>query len=225
MMDQAWTTDPSAFFRHNGFVPIPKLIDLDLVSFLDRSAILQMRSGLFEEDLSQVVGSKVSYGNPTFETVLEDQIPALSEVLGIRLLPTYSFVRHYVAAMVLAPHTDRAACEISVTVHLGSDLGSPWPICIGSRSGENVAIVLQPGDAVAYEGCDVSHWRNPCPNGSYRQLFLHYVGADGRHADRVFDERTALGHPAPERRKAAPSPEHVDPTQRRSGVAPPQWPN
>ncbi|MCA9239913.1 MAG: hypothetical protein KDA37_06930, partial [Planctomycetales bacterium] len=55
------------------------------------------------------------------------------------------------------------------------------------------AVVMRPGAAVAYRGCELSHWREPAPPGSYRQVFLHYVEEGGPYAGLRNDGREALG--------------------------------
>ena len=45
----------------------------------------------------------------------------MSDIAQERLFPTYAYMRLYKKDSFLIAHTDRPACEISVTIHLGSD--------------------------------------------------------------------------------------------------------
>jgi hypothetical protein len=55
---------------------------------------------------------------------------------------------------------------------------------------------MQVGDAVLYRGMEVEHWREKYTEGQWQaQVFLHYVDADGPHADQKYDGRTSLGLP------------------------------
>ncbi len=202
-MAEPWEADPAVYFRRFGYVPIRSLLSAAHVGFLDRVARLEVSTGRYAYDGSQVVGSRVAYGNAVFETVLGDLIPDLVGRLGIDLRPTYSFVRSYLQGMDLAPHTDRPACEISVTVHLGSDDGLDWPLLLTDTTEETISISLKPGDGVVYLGCDIPHWRDPCPSIHYRQAFFHYVEAEGKYDGLQFDERPGLGQPAPRSRQHA----------------------
>ncbi|MCO5311828.1 MAG: hypothetical protein M9952_02700 [Microthrixaceae bacterium] len=143
----------------------------------------------------QVVGSTVLYGDPAFDTVLGRLAGKLSAVVGVPLLPTYSFVRVYRAGQQLVPHTDRSACEHSVTVHLGSSSQASWPISVTTLDGLTHAVPLAPGDGLGYRGSAVRHWRDVCRHEWYAQLFLHYVEANGQHRSQVFDGRDYLGLP------------------------------
>lgn len=200
-MQEPWEADPARYFEQVRYVPLRSLLDTQTTGFLDRVSSLEVATGRYQHDGSQVVGSRVAYGAPVFETLLADLAPDLSSRLGIDLVPTYSFVRCYREGMELAPHTDRPSCEISVTIHLGSDDDEVWPLLLEDGLGSTVEVVLRPGDAVAYRGCDVPHWRARCPSTAYRQVFLHYVDVAGPHAHLRFDGRTGLGQPAPRARR------------------------
>jgi PKHD-type hydroxylase len=51
------------------------------------------------------------------------------------------------------------------------------------------------GDAVLYRGCEKHHWREPYKEGQWQaQVFLHYVDANGPHAEWKYDKRPKLSH-------------------------------
>jgi hypothetical protein len=120
-----------------------------------------------------------------FDTVLERLWPTIESIAGEELLPTYAFSRLYCNGNTLEKHTDRPACEVSVTIQLGRSHHYAWPIYV-----EGTRYDLAEGDGVLYYGCDAEHWRNPCdgPPGYYSgQLFLHYVRKHGAHSDHAGD--------------------------------------
>ena len=53
--------------------------------------------------------------------LLCEQTGKVGELVGEPVFPTYSFGRVYRRGDTLPKHTDRAACEISMTVHLYGD--------------------------------------------------------------------------------------------------------
>lgn len=121
------------------------------------------------------------------ETVHEKIWPMLEIILGEELLPTYTYSRLYSNGDVLEKHTDRPACEISVTVQLGRSHHYAWPIYAGGQP-----FYLAEGDGVVYRGCDVEHWRDACsgPEGYYSgQAFFHFVRKNGPHAQEHGDSR------------------------------------
>jgi len=126
------------------------------------------------------------YNYKHFVDLLVQKIPNMKEYIGEQVLPTYSYARVYAHNETLEKHTDRPACEISVTVHLDSD-ETPWDIFFTKPNGEIVSCNLKPGQAVIYLGMESEHWREAFTGKHYGQVFLHYVRAAGEHWDCYFD--------------------------------------
>jgi hypothetical protein len=110
---------------------------------------------------------------------------------GLELSPTYAFWRMYTKFADLKKHKDREACEISVTVMIGSD-GTDWPIFI-----EGNKLNLKPGDAIIYLGCELEHWREEFMGDWHAQTFLHYVEKNGPFKNEFKDRRMLWGMPKP----------------------------
>jgi hypothetical protein len=123
-----------------------------------------------------------------FVELLVEKVPFMANVMEEPMFPTYSYARIYKSGEVLKKHTDRGACEVSVTLHLGSD-GVEWPIYFETSGGETVSVNLKPGQAVVYLGCVAPHWREVYEGSDYRQVFLHYVRARGENRHCYFDKR------------------------------------
>jgi hypothetical protein len=136
----------------------------------------------------QVPTSRAVIGHELmFDTVLERLWPTIESIVGEELLPTYAYSRLYTNGDVLAPHRDRPACEVSVTIQLGRSHHYAWPIFVGSDRYD-----LAEGDGVLYAGCAAAHWRDQCvgPADYYSgQLFLHYVRKNGPYAEFASDTR------------------------------------
>jgi hypothetical protein len=136
------------------------------------------------------------YADPLMEVMLVDSREAVEEIVGCDLLPTYSYSRVYVEGDDLERHVDRPSCEYSVTVNVACD-GEPWPIWMQYGDIEPTKVILRPGDAVVYKGCDVHHWRNKMVHTRVNaQFMLHYVDKDGPFADYHWDKRPGAGYPS-----------------------------
>jgi len=119
--------------------------------------------------------------------------PKIENLIGIKLTPTYSFARIYYKNAVMREHSDRPACEISVTANISID-NKPWPIWIRNNEGVNIPIDLYPGDALIYKGQIVPHWRDPYIEGEEQvQFFLHWVDSNGPCSNEIYDRRPQLG--------------------------------
>jgi predicted 2-oxoglutarate/Fe(II)-dependent dioxygenase YbiX len=140
--------------------------------------------------------SQAIHGAMVFDKLLVDLLPHFEKASGKRLYPTYSYARLYAPDDELIIHTDRPACEISATITLGFE-GDVWAIYMGDEGKANPSrIDMAVGDAVLYRGMDKHHWRERYTEGKWQaQVFLHYVDADGKHAEWKFDKRPALNLP------------------------------
>jgi hypothetical protein len=142
------------------------------------------RQGRYTKD-AQAPNSPAVYNFLPFVRLMVEKVPHVSELCGEPVLPTYTYARSYKHGEILHRHRDRDACEISFTLNLAQD--ADWPIYIGKPSGEDVAVSLNPGDAVMYLGCDTDHWRSRYTGTSHMQLFIHYVRAYGPRAYAFFN--------------------------------------
>jgi hypothetical protein len=138
-----------------------------------------------------VPGAFARCGDFHMEDLLESLVPEIEQVTQRPLFPTYSFFRVYKAGNRLERHTDRPACEFSVSVNLGYRAPALWPLWVEGPLGARSA-ALEPGDAVVYRGIECPHWRESFDGEFAAQLFLHYVDQEGPHAEWKFDKRRRL---------------------------------
>ena len=163
----------------------------------------------------QVEGSTSRYWYPPYRYVHSQIRLKIEKIIGRKLYNTYYYDRFYNPGQALAKHTDRPACEISVTLHVSTNLegdDANWPIHIKTPDtyvdktkqqilipGEKRSAILNPGDAMIYKGCERPHWRDPMPKPKkkrfqkertdyyYHQIFFHYVLQDGLRAEFAWD--------------------------------------
>ncbi len=169
----------------------------------------------YTEVEQQVEGSLACYWHPQYRSIHSSIRIKLEKELGRKLYNTYYYDRFYFPGQALTRHADRDACEISVTVHISSNIQEPWPIWIKTpdtyadkkktlitQRGENRSVILNAGDGMVYKGCERPHWRDPMPTEYqrtwygkrvekdglyYHQIFFHYVLADGQRVQYAND--------------------------------------
>lgn len=140
----------------------------------------------FEGD-KQSPNSLTRYNYRHFVHLLCSKTKELSDIYQGSLLPTYSYARIYLEGGTLRRHTDRNACEISITLCLQKDID--WPLYIKKPDETTVSIELEPGDAIMYRGCVAEHWRDVYIGTKHTQVFLHYVDLDGPNMQHYFDRQ------------------------------------
>jgi len=164
----------------------------DELNICNKYLIMQHRSNTNSFDVRQLKSSTEDsfwYGDPLVESILLLKRKKMEEETNLELIPTYGFSRVYTYLAVLDKHKDRPACEVSVTVMVGSS-GEDWPIYMNNKK-----IILKPGDAVVYHGTEVEHWREEFLGDWHSQFFLHYVDKNGPYKDKnlIADGRLLWG--------------------------------
>ena len=159
-----------------------------------------------QDEEPQVNGALARYWHPQYRRSHDGIRLKLQKIIGRLLYNTYYYDRFYFGGQQLNKHTDRSACEISVSIHISTNLEgeyAKWPFKIKSVSGEERELLLEPGDGVIYKGCERPHWRDPLQvprrrkrdiilrkpetEWYYHQIFFHYVLQDGQRANCAWD--------------------------------------
>jgi len=131
--------------------------------------------------------------------------PTISKLIGREVLPTFDYFRLYREGDICRVHSDRPACEHSLSLTLDYSDGEPWPLEIGRYRVETYpplqehwekdhsSIAMEVGDAVLYQGVNYPHGRTtPNPNAWSAHLFLCYVDRNGPYRDEAFDRKVRL---------------------------------
>jgi len=144
----------------------------------------------FLPEEKQVNNSFSRYNYPLYKELHYAVKNVIENLIGEKLYPTYYYDRFYKKGNILKRHTDREACEISLTLNLDHNLNYDWPLWFETKEGEQKEVITNPGDAILYKGMTVPHWREPMKGDSksyYHQIFLHYVRRDGPYLHYAFD--------------------------------------
>ena len=161
----------------------------------------------------QVDGSLARYWHPQYRNAHTGIRRKLEKIIGRTLYNTYYYDRYYFPGQELSRHADRDACEISVSIHISTNLPDSqkeWPFKIKTPDtytddkktavlvpGEERSAILNAGDGLLYKGCERPHWRDAMPTPEkvedapkeyyYHQIFFHYVLQDGERAHCAWD--------------------------------------
>jgi len=213
----SWTRNE--FFDTNGYLIIKNLCDPEKLfhSVPKERGLFNWKGSdkldkfTYEEVETQVNGSVARYWHPQYRKIHSEIRLILEQAIGRKLYNTYYYDRFYFPGQPLIKHTDRPSCEISVTIHIGTNIKESWPIWIKTpdtfedstmktliASGENRSVHLEAGDGMVYKGCERPHWRDPMPglleskinkdeSLYYHQIFFHYVLQDGIRAHHAWD--------------------------------------
>ena len=181
-------------FATQGSVLVAELIDWRQREKLKEYVYGRLLCGKMHPGDPSVSGSPCMYGDRVVDGLLEQLMPDVHKVVECELFPTYSYTRLYRRGATLAPHYDRAACEISVSLTVDFDSPDPWPLWLEDDTGPH-AVIIPRGGGVVYAGPRMRHWREEFNGNWALQLFLHYVDKRGPYSGLRFDGRSRLGTP------------------------------
>jgi hypothetical protein len=177
--------------EQNNYLYVPNFLTAQEADNLAQAFFIAQRDGYLVKD-DQVPAAQAGYNILPCVKTLVKMLPQVSELCGEDVLPTYTYGRIYGKGDVLGRHSDRDACEISLTVTLQKD-ETDWPIWIQKPNGEQIGLNLNVGDAMVYLGCTAEHWREAYQGTIQTQAFFHYVCANGDRAIEYFDNRNKNG--------------------------------
>lgn len=169
----------------NNYIVIRQFIPEERALEIAKQFLKDDEENNFEGD-TQAPNSAAIYNYKPGLELLCEKVHQVSQEIDEPVLPTYCYSRIYRNGSTLKAHTDRPACEVSVTLHLYGDL--PWAIWIKTPEGNTRCVTLNPGDAMVYLGCVAEHWRDIYRGEWYAQMFLHYVRSNGPCAYNYFDK-------------------------------------
>jgi hypothetical protein len=179
----------NAQLEQNNFLLVPNFISQERAKDLSLWMLSERDAGRLIDDPRSNIGlfGKAYVDALPFLTLLCEKTNEVSGLINAPVLPTYTYCIIYEAESQLIKHKDRAACEISLTLHLRGD--AEWPIFIQKPDGTEVSVDLNPGDAMLYLGCAANHWREQYSGVEYAQVFMHYVRSEGPNSWAYFDRR------------------------------------
>lgn len=181
-------------FRERRYLLVKGILPQTILEYLKVYYAVLLANNRFSHD-SECPSSLSLGGDAALDAVLEWIRPEVSRLVGFDLAPTYSYTRQYARGEVLTRHTDRDACEISVTASIQIPKGAgPSVVHLKPPTLDETKVEMFEGDGCVYAGTEVEHWRERFRVGGYIQLFLHFIAKHGRNYPRLtFDGRQCLG--------------------------------
>ena len=126
-------------FLDNNYLFVPEFIPTQEANDLYKQfkKETQLYPHNFDNKDPQAPGSPSIHNYVPFVALMCEKTAHMNKLVGEKLLPTYAYARIYKNGAELVKHKDRPACEVSVTLHLGSD-GTSWPLGFTRPDGSTV---------------------------------------------------------------------------------------
>ena len=118
-------------FKDSGYLIIPKILSKELLDFIGIYAYNRARIEGVQSIDNQVPNTPSFLYDYIMENLSDFLLPRIESIIGMKLLPTYTYFRVYKAGDILEKHTDRPSCEISISLCLRKK-GNIWPIYVNN---------------------------------------------------------------------------------------------
>lgn len=168
-------------FAKEKFVVVRGLLDPYVRAFLESyyRKILGKGKSHFSKDGTSLNGSGEACADMVMYTLRE----RIERETGLKLYPTFSFVRLYKEGDLLRKHIDQAANEVSISISIYAS--DPWPLEM-TRGDEVFELDLEPGDGVIYRGMELAHERKKYAGREHLQVIIAFVEKGGAHEEMAF---------------------------------------
>jgi hypothetical protein len=180
---QAWSEISAAAAAQfeRGLVPLAGLLPPFHLGALRRYYRYHTRVGSFALGDEQAPGRYVSFDEPTTRFVHEQLARTVSDVARRVVIPSYNYLALYQGGASLDPHTDREACEYTLSLCIDATPDprafGAWPLNVAVDGGP-VSITQGIGEALLFRGRYLTHWRDPLPAGyTSSSVLFHFVDA------------------------------------------------
>jgi hypothetical protein len=173
------TLNTAEQFKQHGYVVIRSLLDRAQADRL--YAYILSRAELGNKDDGQVPGSPSFYQDKEVVAIQKQLLPSIETYIQRSLLNVFCYHRVYKKGAILKSHKDSVRAEISATLNLGQH-GEPWDIWLMDYDENAHKVTLEPGDALVYQGSQLTHWRGKLEHGDdVVQIMFHYVDRNGKN--------------------------------------------
>jgi hypothetical protein len=172
----------SAFARDRHVV-LPALLHPTQIAALRRYYRALVAEGYLPLGDPQDPGRYVAHDEPLARFFHRHLAAKVTAIAGEQVLPSYVYFASYRGGGGVDPHRDRPQCAFTVSLLLdyAPELSgpSPWPLWLGADPegiGQTVPVSLALGDGLLFRGVELSHWREPLPEGhASTSLLFHFV--------------------------------------------------
>lgn len=185
------------FELNGGYAEVPEMVSDDILRILKSiNTMIDVNEYLTKEKGEFIKDAKGKHGLQISELLLLYFQSHFSAIVGKNLVPTYSFTRTYMKGSDLKRHSDRPACQYSMTLNIGGSSDDPWPFFCKSKIKDvpTSKIINSMYVPIIYMGMKVSHWREALEKDHSTHIFLHYVdGDDPEYKQYWYDKRKFVG--------------------------------
>lgn len=177
-------------YKEENIQIIKNFIEKDFVEFIQDYFSIKINSNQYNESENFTNGYEF-YGDPLIETILQNCCESISELIEIKLLPTYSVTNMFMKDDLNVSSVNNF-CEVSAILSLGSSNNNDNFLFEFNNNSE---IILDSGDLVIFNNKKIKSIEKIITDTWVLQSRLNFVDAKGNYTNLIYDNRSYLGFP------------------------------
>ena len=176
-------------YKQDNLEIVKNFIEEDFVEFIQDYFSIKINSNQFDNNFENFFNGYSFYGDPLMETLLQNSCESLSELIEVKLIPTYSITNMFMKDDFYTSCLNDSA-EVSAILFLGS---SNIDFSIDFNKKDNIQ--LSSGDLLVFNNKKIQPQKNIITTKWILQTTLNFVDSDGNCKDNIYDCRPYLGFP------------------------------
>ena len=172
---------------------IENFIEEDFIDFIQDYYSMKINSRSYTTEKNKFTYGYSFYGDPLMETILQNSCESLSSIIGLSLLPTYSYVNLHMCGDVYE-HSKSDSSEVSALLCLGSsDDKILGPVYFTKGKMVQEELQLKKGDLFLYNNLNSTCKRTSLETKWLLEANFNFVLGGGHNEDSIYDKRPYLG--------------------------------
>jgi hypothetical protein len=175
---------------------VNKFLEIDFVEFIQDYFILKTNVNIDCSEKENDFSKYFCYSDFLIETILNNSTDAVREIVGMDLIPTYTYSGLYTKGDEVFIHKNKPTEYIECFLFLGS-FGEKDKIFLSENSNgaDHIEFELEIGDLLIFNGHKYWHWMDSLKDEWSLRSFLYFVENKEENESLFYDERPYLGFP------------------------------
>jgi hypothetical protein len=176
-------------YKKDNLQIIKNFIEDDFIELIQDYFSIKINSNNFDNNTESFLNGYSFYGDPLMETLLQNSCECISELIDVKIVPTYSLTNMFMKDDFYTNCLDDSS-EISAILFLGSS-DSDFSI----EFNDKIKLILSKGDLVVFNNRKIQTKKNIIKNRWTLQTTFNFVDSEGNYKNNIYDNRPYLGFP------------------------------
>lgn len=176
-------------YKQDNLEIIKNFIENDFIEFVQDYFSIKINSNQFDSNFENFFHGYSFYSDCLMETILQNSCESISELISIKIIPTYSITNMFMKNDFYTSCTNDSS-EISAILFLGS---SDPEFSIEFDKKNNIP--MSPGDLLIFNNKRIQPKKNIINCKWVLQTTFNFVDSEGNYKDNIYDRRPYLGFP------------------------------